>query len=190
MAKYTALDIANWFLRYNEIMMIEAGADYLSLEKLQLLMYYAQGFYMATCSDLDLYPDAICSGPLGVYIESVFRKYENCRLEEMKCDDNFGLCDIDKAVNTILELVYDRFAQYSCWKLYSMIQHETPWLNTIDGQEIDKREIERYFSENHIEDLHGCETPTDDHKESSLGVVSRWEWRGRTYILYEVPDQR
>ena len=41
-AKYTASDIAKWFLYYNNLQMEEADADPITNLKLQKLLYYAQ----------------------------------------------------------------------------------------------------------------------------------------------------
>ena len=46
MSRYTASQIAKWFLAYNNIHVAEESADYISNMKLQKLLYYAQGVYM------------------------------------------------------------------------------------------------------------------------------------------------
>lgn len=47
MAKYKAFDIAEWFLLYNNYIMGESDADLITNLKLQKLLYYAQGCYLA-----------------------------------------------------------------------------------------------------------------------------------------------
>lgn len=44
---YSASTIAKWFLYYNQKTMDEEDADLISNSKLQKLLYYAQGCYLA-----------------------------------------------------------------------------------------------------------------------------------------------
>ena len=55
---HTALDVAKWFLTYNKIMMDSDGAEYISNLKLQKLLYYAQGTFLAV-TGFPLFDDAI-----------------------------------------------------------------------------------------------------------------------------------
>ena len=45
--KYSALTVAKWFLWYNDKILEEEDADLISNLKLQKLLYYAQGCYLA-----------------------------------------------------------------------------------------------------------------------------------------------
>ena len=47
MAKHTAAEAAKWFLARNRITAEEAGGEYISNLKLQKLLYYAQGCFLA-----------------------------------------------------------------------------------------------------------------------------------------------
>lgn len=63
-SKYSALDIAEWFLYYNRSIMEEYDAEYISNLKLQKLLYYAQGCYLAL-RDKSLFCDNILAWKHG-----------------------------------------------------------------------------------------------------------------------------
>ena len=44
---YSAIDIAKWFLNENRSRMNDEDSDYITHLKLQKLLYYAQGCYLA-----------------------------------------------------------------------------------------------------------------------------------------------
>lgn len=44
---YSALDIAKWFLNINRAQMNFEDSEYITNLKLQKLLYYAQGYYLA-----------------------------------------------------------------------------------------------------------------------------------------------
>lgn len=47
MAKYTALQVAHWFIYHNQIIVEDMGAEKMTLLKLLKLLYYAEGCYLA-----------------------------------------------------------------------------------------------------------------------------------------------
>ena len=78
---YTALDIANWFIAYNNAeFRLNETVEYnvyerLLYSKLQMLLYLAQGVYMNYNKGKLLFADDIYAEKYGVTIKSVREKY-------------------------------------------------------------------------------------------------------------------
>ncbi len=64
MTNHTALQVAEWFLAHNRIMEAEVGAERISNLKLQKLLYYAQGSFLAVTGQ-PLFGDRIEACYLG-----------------------------------------------------------------------------------------------------------------------------
>ena len=120
----SVLDVASYF--------IAKGADSepndISNLKLQKLLYYAQGFYLAI-NERPLFNEDLEAWTHGPVSPDAYQKYKS-----------FGGTAIDppdSPANTVapftpddLELlddVYGEFGQYSAWKLREMTHTEKPW---------------------------------------------------------------
>lgn len=147
---YHASVIAKWFLAYNKIMMLEQGADLISNLKLQKLLYYAQGVYLALRND-PLFFEDIVAWQHGPVVAEVYHQYKSNGSIGIELTEDFNFDSIDEDTTQILEVVYDEFAQYSAWKLRNMTHNETPWLETNTGDTIKNDSIKKYFLENYIE---------------------------------------
>lgn len=149
-AKYSAEDIAKWFLSYNNYMMEIEDAEYISNLKLQKLLYYAQGTFLAL-EDKPLFKEKLVAWQHGPVVEKIYQKYKH--YESNGIDENiiFNSEQIDLDTRKILEEVYDVFGQYSAWKLRNMTHDETPWQVTKKNDVIPNEIIKEYFKENYIE---------------------------------------
>ena len=147
---YEAKDIAKWFLAYNDKVEIDGESEYISNLKLQKLLYYAQGTYMAI-TDKRLFKDDMKAWKHGPVVESVYHEYCDNGARGIKEYEEFDLESIDKETRSILEEVYDVFGQYSAWKLRNMTHEEDPWKNTQQNSVIPLESIKNYFLENYIE---------------------------------------
>lgn len=78
---HTALEVANWFLNYNDEKMYSDGADYISNLKLQKLLYYAQGTFLAITNS-PLFGDAIEAWMHGPVVPSVYHAYKKTEIME------------------------------------------------------------------------------------------------------------
>lgn len=146
---YSAIDIANWFLSYNYQLreFEDEDTDNISNLKLQKLLYYAQGCYLAL-RDRELFNDKILAWKHGPVVESVyytFRKFGADGISEF--DKNI---EIDKDTESILIEVYNVFGKYSAWGLREMTHNETPWKSTEQSEEISQESIKEYFEENYV----------------------------------------
>ena len=129
MAKYTALQVAHWFIYHNQIIVEDMGAEKMTLLKLLKLLYYAEGCYLAINDGESLFDEKILAWEHGPVIE--------------------------KEDESLLEQVFKVFGQYSAWALRNKTHEETPWLEaTGNGQylngEISRRIMMGYFKDNYI----------------------------------------
>lgn len=148
MAKYKAFDIAEWFLLYNNYIMGESDADLITNLKLQKLLYYAQGCYLAI-TDEPLFDENILAWEHGPVVEEVYQKYKKYRSNGILFDGDYKNI-IEKDDEEILIEVYNIFAKYSAWGLRNLTHAETPWKETPKNGIISLESINTYFKENYI----------------------------------------
>lgn len=151
--KYSAMDIANWFIWRNSLEGDEN--EEMTLLKLLKLLYYADGCFLALDKG-ELFPEKIVAWEHGPVVEEVYRAYSKDPYK-LKCDDKLAnkinKNEDDKA---LLEQVFEVFGAYTAWALRNKTHKETPWLNaTGEGKylnkEISKEDMKSYFKENYIE---------------------------------------
>ena len=150
MAKHTASEVAKWFLAHNRIVVDEEGAEHISNLKLQKLLYYAQGTFLAA-TDKPLFDDDIVAWLHGPVVESVYHQYKNNGSQGIPFDDDFDFSKFSDNENELLTEVYDAFGQYSAWKLRNMTHQETPWKDTEQNSVIPKEKIKDYFKKEYVE---------------------------------------
>jgi len=149
MVNHTALQVAEWFLAHNRIMEAEAGAERISNLKLQKLLYYAQGSFLAITGK-PLFDDEIEAWQNGPAIESVYQKYKAYRTDGIPFDEDFDSSAYSDEERELLTSVYNEFGQFSAWKLRNMTREEEPWLNTPQTQIISKAAIKKYFEKEYL----------------------------------------
>lgn len=145
MAKYTAKQIAQWFINKSAIEAESGRGDPIGNMKLQKLLYYAQGASLAL-KGKKLFEDKILAWEHGPVVYDVWSEYRGQTAITSRKD-----LKIDKETNDLLELVYETFGQYSAWKLREMTHKESPWILTEQSKEIKPTLIEKYFRENYVQ---------------------------------------
>lgn len=147
-AKYSALQIAEWFLNYNRKQMNEEDAEYITNLKLQKLLYYAQGCYLAL-TDNPLFKEDILAWEHGPVVNEVYQKYKINGARGIQYDEKF--CEnIDEQTQNILKQVYEVFGSYSAWALRNKTHQEAPWQKTIRNDIIDLGLIKKYFKGRYV----------------------------------------
>lgn len=145
----TADNVARWILSRNKVRELGGEADLISNLKLQKLLYYAQGMYLALYDEL-LFADEIVAWRHGPVVESVFDKYKVNGSDAIKTfeppTENFSYNE-----EATLQFTQEAFGQFSAWKLADMVHAETPWQETPLNEIITRDKIQQYFSANYIE---------------------------------------
>lgn len=147
---HSAAEVAKWFLAHNREVMEAEDSEYISNLKLQKLLYYAQGTFLAV-TDEPLFPDRILAWKHGPVVETVYRKYCSNGANGIVFDEAFDPSTFSDDENNLLAQVYDVFGQYSAWKLRDMTHQETPWKTTKQGEEISQDKIRNYFKQEYVE---------------------------------------
>lgn len=163
---YSALEIAKWFLAKNhsENRLFENDEDLyegISPLKLQKLLYYAEGIYLALF-DTKLFKEDIIAwqhGPVVAEVYDAYKQYgKNFITSSMDDNDLQTIDKIEEDAMAIdaLELTYDNFAIYTAWQLRNMTHEKnSPWDITVSqkgiNSVIDAGIIKEYFKENVIE---------------------------------------
>jgi uncharacterized phage-associated protein len=142
--KYTAQQIAQWFINRSVGEATSNQGEYLSNMKLQKLLYYAQGCYLAL-KDTPLFNEKILAWEHGPVVVEVYNNYKKNLAINTTAE-----ISIDPATSSILNQVYNIFGQYSAWKLRDMTHNEKPWKNTKRNDEIKQEIIKDYFLEKYV----------------------------------------
>ena len=163
-AKYSAMDIAEWFLWYNNYQknnQLDKNDSYDVYEgithlKVQKLLYYAEGVYSAV-TDSDIFKEKIMAWPHGPVVVEVYEKFSENGNKELEFNDDYWSkvqqINNDNDVLNILQLVYESYAGYTAWQLREKTHVAGgPWQITVDTKgmqkEIDKKLIREYFKNN------------------------------------------
>lgn len=149
MANHTASEVAKWFLAYNRDVLAEEGGEYISNLKLQKLLYYAQGSFLAV-TDSPLFDDPIVAWQHGPVVESVYHEYKKNGSNGIPFNDDFNFDTFTNDENNLLKEVYETFGQYSAWKLRNMTHNETPWKSTRQNSTISQDIIKDYFKKEYL----------------------------------------
>lgn len=150
MGKHTAMQVSEWLLSYNRMMVDEKGAQFISNKKLQRLLYYAQGCFLAITGS-PLFNDNIVAWEYGPVVECVWKKYKKFEDNGIVFEEDFDHTLFTDKENDILEEVYLEFGQFSTWKLNDMSRQELPWKNTERNHAISIDVIKKFFENEYID---------------------------------------
>lgn len=163
-----AKEVAIWFLAKNNSEIKEHEAvndDYEVYEgithlKLQKLLYYAQGVYVAITGK-KLFEEEIEAwqhGPVVADIYNLFKSYgkNNITLQlNDREEETVRKIENNREISEILNMVYDNFAIYTAWQLREMTHVKNgPWDKAITSEHkvIDINDIKQYFESEVIVD--------------------------------------
>lgn len=128
----TAKQVANYFLHLVD----EDTGDSISNLKLQKLVYYAQGWYLALTGK-SLFADRIEAWAHGPVVPTLYHEYRVFGWEPIheimwqpaalpRPDDTI---EIDEDTASILNEVWEAYGQYSAKRLEEITHSEDPWKN-------------------------------------------------------------
>jgi len=141
--QYNAEDIAEWFLNKNRIQMNFEDSEYITNLKLQKLLYYAQGYFLAK-KDTPLFNDDFLAWEHGPVVRKIYNKYKTNGANGIVYNKDFNV-KMDNETENILEEVYENYGQYTAWKLRNMTHEEEPWKTTTRNDIISKEKIRDFF---------------------------------------------
>jgi uncharacterized phage-associated protein len=135
-----ARDVAGYLLSLQD----EDAGDTISNLKLQKLLYYAQGFYLAE-RGRPLFEEVIEAWPHGPVVPDVYHAFKEHGREALPANVGYDEESIDKNVADFLNEIYRVYGQFSAWKLSKMTHEEPPWKETANGAPISHVALQRYF---------------------------------------------
>ena len=146
-APYTAHEIALWLKNWAATGDEDESEDLTNL-KMQKLLYFAQGRYLAQYGT-PLFSDRIEAWQHGPVVPDVYRemKYQPSKLAP---SDDYDFGHLDKRTQSFLVGIWNSYGQYSACKLRDMTHQHGPWSRYFDpgkrGVEIPQAAIKEYFA--------------------------------------------
>ena len=125
MPKYTAFDIANYFLYKTK----EDNQELLSNLKLQKLLYYAQGIHLAMF-DKPLFDEKIEAWTYGPVVPDVYHFYKKNGNKGISPSKTFRPSSIDTKTKDFLDEIYTVFGQFSAIRLMQISHTDQCWKDT------------------------------------------------------------
>jgi uncharacterized phage-associated protein len=132
-SKYSALDIANYFLYKAQ----EEGQELLSNLKLQKLVYYAQGLHLVIHDGQPLFEDKIEAWNYGPVVPDLYYRYKEWGANGIPANIDFNHEMIYSETKTFLDEIYEVFGQFSAIRLMNLSHSDQCWIDAAgSGNEI------------------------------------------------------
>lgn len=157
-------DVANFFID----VAVRGKDDFITNLKLNKLLYYAQGSYLAR-TGRSLFTDEIEAWPLGPVVPTVYQKYKVCGSSPIQSvDEDYSFAKFTPDEKAALIDVMCEFGRFTGSELVSLTHRPgTPWSDTKESGKnvIDNELIKAYFTANPV--------PTTDEALSHIPVVEK-----------------
>lgn len=139
----TCHDVADYFLSLSDD---EDSGELISNMKLQKLVYYAQGFYLAKYGKR-LFNATIEAWTLGPVIPALYHEYKEYGCNAIKLTRNIDFSKYNEETKELLDEVYSVYGQYSAWKLSELTHNEPPWkkYHSKTDKTIPLKSLQEYF---------------------------------------------
>lgn len=145
-------DIANFFID----IAIKTEDDFVTNLKLNKLIYYAQGAYLARTGK-PLFNEDIEAWQYGPVIPCVYQKYKDYSSSPItKTDDDYSASVFSKSELAVLLDVMREFGIYTGSKLVSLThKSDTPWSKAYTNKKdiIPLSDITEYFKQNPVKEF-------------------------------------
>lgn len=138
--------------------LLGAGCDDTELSnlKLQKLLYYAQGTFLAKTRQ-PLFKEKIYAWPHGPVVKEAYQQLKSFGNQSITPDDYRACLDgrgdcasvlaepMSEAIETHLQTIYDDYGPYTAWYLRNLTHSESPWRDTEHLQEITLDKMKAHF---------------------------------------------
>lgn len=143
MGKQVALDVADYLIQQA---IDDDNGDLLTNLKLQKLLYYAQGCHLAIFGE-PLFDGAIEAWDWGPVVPEVYHVFKVCGRQPIE-ETHSSQVDIDASVAVFLNVISEKFGQFSATHLLRMTHQEALWRDIyVSGMnvEMDKQRLKKFF---------------------------------------------
>ena len=132
-----ALDVAKYLLS----LVNQDNGDTISNLKLQKLLYYVQGYYLAYFNK-PLFNEDIEGWTLGPVVPVVYEEYKQYGRGCLPLDDfNFDISNLSQEELNVIQNVFSIYNDYSASTLVDMTHKELPWINSLENNLAVKNKI-------------------------------------------------
>ena len=135
-----ASDAAKYFLYLAQ----QNDDDSISNMKLQKLLYYAQGFYLAIF-DTELFSERLEKWVHGPVVPSIYHAYKQFGNQPIPYEGDLDVDNLDTDARELLDEVYEVIGQFSAYVLRNKSHKEPPWQNAVNGGYISNTVLRDYF---------------------------------------------
>lgn len=118
-----ALQVANYFINKS----IPGTDENITNLKLQKLLYYAQGYYLAQNNLNPLFDDEIQAWAHGPVVPNVYRKFSNYKFMEIAEPSEDGFSDLTDWHKDFLDSIWEKFKYFNGKELEEKTHQEDPW---------------------------------------------------------------
>jgi uncharacterized phage-associated protein len=134
---YSATDIAKYI-----VYVAHEFGDEITHLKLQKLLYYVQGAYLALRNE-PIFEDEILAWKHGPVVRRVFDNYRsNGRAPIPRPDRKITISEFD---NAFISAIYDKYRKFSASQLVERTHAELPYVNSAEDDVITNDSIKDYF---------------------------------------------
>lgn len=146
MESLSAYDVSLYFLFLAES---QDKGEVISNLKMQKMLYYAQGHYLATTNEA-LFNDKIEAWTYGPVVKSVydrFKKYRNLSIDFVELE-NYNAKIYNEKHLDILPFIYNKYTPFSASQLVDKTHKEAPYIKHFvpyNTNEIPQNEIKEFF---------------------------------------------
>ncbi len=145
----SAQTVARWFVEWAH----SNEAD-LSNLKLQKLLYFAQGEYLARTGGHPLFADRIDAWQHGPVVKEIYHDYKSFGTGDVTPDDShpFEWDDVDDETAQFLIQVWNTYGGFGAWRLRNITHEQPPWRDVFEPNrpniEISQQSMLDFFSAN------------------------------------------
>lgn len=137
--EYNVLDVANTF--------IEMGIDKnfpVTNMKLQKLLYYAQGWYLAL-TNKPLFDDDFEKWDFGPVCPVIYEKFKDKKAQPIICTDIDGDVITNEGFLAFISKIWEMYGDYTGIQLSKLSHIESPWIEADFYRIIPKQKIKDFF---------------------------------------------
>ncbi len=123
MGEITANTISDFFINH-----VHKYGDLITNLKLQKLLYYSQGWYLAIYDEV-LFPEKFEAWVHGPVIPDIYQRFKKHRWNPIDEDIKEKDINLPEKVKQHLIEVFEVFGSETAWELERMTHRESPWIN-------------------------------------------------------------
>jgi len=168
----SALNIAKYLLT----LVKQDEGDTLSNLKLQKLLYYIQGYYIAFF-DKPIFDDEIEAWDLGPVVSDVYSNFKEFGNKCISTDNlKFDISMLTEEDRNFVNKIFSIYNDYSASSLVDMTHQEDPWKNVYkkyENNKITKDSLKKFFSDR-IEKVF-LKQVKEVLKDTDFSNIKNWE---------------